>query len=417
MKAVNIVLSVLILLLAIAAAVFSYFLFEKRSQFVTGWEKMATIIQKSAAELDKGSGTKEASKLTVDALGHRNYDKLDSLKEVLPQQSKKIITQRDILAGKLQTIGAFVGVTADKKKLTDIAGYNYAVNPVVNGVDTVVKNRNRTYNNLITTARGSLGVTIDRKLLLDGNNSAFAAFGAELRKIRNRAVAYEQRVGDLAKLCGVRIARLTDSNRDAEIAKVRAAILKDKNSIRDLARKLDAANRTNKSQLATIDRLDKNVKSLKKNIENLNLQIGNFQRALGLPAARKGETPWLPGSAEARAAVRGKVISVNNKYGYITVNVGKYSVVEQEYGNEVLEVNPKLEEGMSIVITRKNANGRDFIARVQLAQVGETASVANITPDAKKIEVGDIVTVAADESRVAVPAPAPKAAAKKAGKR
>jgi hypothetical protein len=156
---------------------------------------------------------------------------------------------------------------------------------------------------------------------------------------------------------------------------------------------------------------------LEKDIENLNLQIGNFQRALGLPAARKGETPWLPGSAEARAAVRGKVISVNNKYGYITVNVGKYSVVEQEYGNEVLEVNPKLEEGMSIIITRKNANGRDFIARVQLAQVGETASVANITPDAKKIEVGDIVTVAADESRVAVPAPAPKAAAKNAGKR
>lgn len=417
MKAVNIVLSVLILLLAIAAAVFSYFLFEKRSQFVTGWEKMATIIQKSAAELDKGSGTKEASKLTVDALGHRNYDKLDSLKEALPQQSKKIIAQRDILAGKLQEIGAYIGVSAEKKKLTDVASYVYAVKPVVSGVDTVVKNRNRTYNNLITTAKGSLGVTIDRKLLLDGNNSAFAAFGAELRKIRNRTVAYEQRVGDLAKLCGVRIARLTDSNRDAEIAKVRAAILKDKNSIRDLARKLDAANRTNKSQLATIDRLDKNVKSLKKNIENLNLQIGNFQRALGLPAARKGETPWLPGSAEARAAVRGKVISVNNKYGYITVNVGKYSVVEQEYGNEVLEVNPKLEEGMSIVITRKNANGRDFIARVQLAQVGETASVANITPDAKKIEVGDLVTVAADESRVAVPAPAPKAAAKNAGKR
>ena len=77
MKAVNIVLSVLILLLAIAAAVFSYFLFEKRSQFVTGWEKMATIIQKSAVELDKGSGTKEASKLTVDALSHRNYEKLD----------------------------------------------------------------------------------------------------------------------------------------------------------------------------------------------------------------------------------------------------------------------------------------------------------------------------------------------------
>jgi hypothetical protein len=278
-----------------------------------------------------------------------------------------------------------------------------------------VKNRNKTYNNLISTAKSSLGVTIDKKLLLDGNNAAFTAFGNELKTIRNRAVAYEKRVGDLAKLCGVRAVKLTDKNRDAEINKIKAAIAKDKETIAELAKKLDAANSTNKKQVATIGRLNGNIKNLEKNIENLKLQIGNFQRALGLPDARKGETAWLPGSAEARAAVRGKVISVNNKYGYITVNVGKYSVVEQEYGNEVLEVNPELKEGMSIIITRKNAKGSDFIARVQLAQVGETASVANITPDAKKIAVGDLVTVAVDENRAA--APAPKAAAKAAGKR
>ena len=77
MKAINIVLSILILLLAAAAAVFSYFLYEKRSQFVTGWDKMAEIVNESAKALDQGSGTNLGSKLTKDALGHRNYANLE----------------------------------------------------------------------------------------------------------------------------------------------------------------------------------------------------------------------------------------------------------------------------------------------------------------------------------------------------
>ena len=72
MKVVNVVLSILILLLAIASAVFSYFLFDKRSQLVEGWKKMATTINQSATEMDKGSGTKVGGELSVAALSHEN---------------------------------------------------------------------------------------------------------------------------------------------------------------------------------------------------------------------------------------------------------------------------------------------------------------------------------------------------------
>ena len=90
MKAVNIILSILILLLSAAAAVFSYFLFEKRSQFVTGWAKMARVISESSSALDQGSGTQIASKLTTAALAHENYAKLDSLIQELPTQSRTL---------------------------------------------------------------------------------------------------------------------------------------------------------------------------------------------------------------------------------------------------------------------------------------------------------------------------------------
>ena len=77
MKVVNVILSVLILLLAAASAVFSYFLFEKRGQLVGGWDKMATAINQAAVEIDRNSGTKVAKELTPEALGHTNYATLD----------------------------------------------------------------------------------------------------------------------------------------------------------------------------------------------------------------------------------------------------------------------------------------------------------------------------------------------------
>ena len=65
MKATNIVLSILILLLALASAVFSYFLFEKRDSMIKGWEKMATTINSASVSMDKTSGTQIARELTA----------------------------------------------------------------------------------------------------------------------------------------------------------------------------------------------------------------------------------------------------------------------------------------------------------------------------------------------------------------
>ena len=78
MKVANIILSILIFLLAATSAVFSYFLFEKRSMFVTGWGKMAKAINAAAVELDKDSGTAIAKELTPDNLSHEKFDSCKS---------------------------------------------------------------------------------------------------------------------------------------------------------------------------------------------------------------------------------------------------------------------------------------------------------------------------------------------------
>ena len=88
MKITNIILSIIILLLAIALAVSSFFLYEKREIMLNGWEKLTTTINETASELDKKSGTKLAEDLTQDKLHHTNYANLDDqLKKLNIKQS------------------------------------------------------------------------------------------------------------------------------------------------------------------------------------------------------------------------------------------------------------------------------------------------------------------------------------------
>ena len=104
------------------------------------------------------------------------------------------------------------------------------------------------------------------------------------------------------------------------------------------------------------------------------------------------------------------MVSVNDKYGYFAIDAGKYSVVQQPIGNHVIEVNPNIEPYLAMNVCRRNGDKNEFIARVQISQVGETTSVANIPLDAKPIQVGDIVTVALDDPTSPAAAPAGKSA-------
>ena len=412
MKAVNIILSILILLLSAAAAVFSYFLFEKRSQFVTGWAKMARVISESSSALDQGSGTQIASKLTTAALAHENYAKLDSLIQELPTQSRNIIKERDTLANALQSVSGMVGMgVVAKDKLSGIDTYYQAQNMVVAGVKRAIDNRDATYRNLIAVVQREFRVNIDRKLLLAGNRKAFDELARKLSANRNQVAFYNNFVVNAGRTFGANLrGGLNESNYRAQIGVVNNAINVYRNNFNQTKSKLNKALRDIASRDRTIGSLNNRIKGLNAVVADRDQQISSFQRAFGLSDVRDGAKPWKPGSAEARAALVGKVTAVNTKYGYIAIDVGKYSVVQQTIGNRTLEINPDLQPGLAMIVTRKGLRESEFISRILLSQVGETNSIANIPVDSKTIHVGDIVTVAVDEK-----APV-KAAAKPAQK-
>ena len=404
MKAINIILSILIFLLSAVAATFSYFLFEKRSQFVTGWGKMAAGIENTARALDKDSGTKVASQLTRSALAHENYANLSSLLPKLSAQAESVIVERNYLADALLRINGIVGNTnrsLNEAALRSIDTYNKNTVTVVSGVRTVIANRNKSYAALVTLARRDFGVNIDRNKLINGDNDAFKPMETKLRAMQTRMRAYDSFIARMGSGFGVKV---NAAQPEANIKSLDAAVNAYRKRFQDKDRECRMLTNTKRRLEGDIKRLNGTIASQKNMISDRNKQITSFQRAFGLSDSRSGATPWLAGSAEARAALVSKVVSVNSKFGYIAIDAGKYSVVQQQIGNRALEVNPNIEPGLAMLVTRRNGAQDEFVARVQVSQVGEVSSIANIPPDSKPIQVGDIVTIVVEKPAAAAPA-------------
>ena len=410
MKAINIILSILIFLLSAVAATFSYFLFEKRSQFVTGWGKMAAGIESTARALDKDSGTKVASQLTRSALAHENYANLSSLLPKLSAQAESVIVERNYLADALLRINGIVGNTnrsINEAALRSIDTYNKNTVTVVSGVRTVIANRNKSYAALVSLAQRDFGVTIDRNKLINGDSDTFKPMETKLRAMQSRMRAYDSFIARMGSGFGVKV---NAAQPEANIKSIDAAINAYRKRFQDKDRECRMLTNTKRRLEGDIKRLNGTIASQKNMISDRDKQITSFQRAFGLSASRSDAAPWTAGSAEARAALVSKVVAVNTKFGYIAIDAGKYSVVQQQIGNRALEVNPNIEPGLAMLVTRRNGAQDEFIARVQISQVGEVSSIANIPLDAKPIQVGDIVTIVVEK-------PAPAAPAKKSSGR
>jgi hypothetical protein len=276
---------------------------------------------------------------------------------------------------------------------------------VVSGVRTVVSNRDKNYNALISMASRDFKITIRQADLLQGKSDVFKPMSDKLRAIEARMKAYDGFIYNLSRTFG---AKYSASDAEGNIKGVN-------NAIAQYRKKFADKERENRTLAAAKKNLEARVKSLnavidrqKAQIADRDAQIASFQRAFGL-AESSSTAQWTDGSVAARKAFSAKVISVDSKFGYIAINAGKYSVVEQQIGNRSLEVNPKIEAGLYMLVTRKNGNKFDFIARVQLSQVGDNTSIANIPPVSKEIRVGDIVTLVVEDEK-----PADKAAKKAA---
>jgi hypothetical protein len=395
MKVLNLILSVLILLLAAVSAASSYLLFVKRGQMVKGWEKMATAINQTAAELDKGSGTKVAGELSADALSHANYDSLDPKLTKLREQAKVLVAQRDSLADAVRKVATIIEMNniPELEAYSEVAKYSTSKEDTLSSALDFKNRRDGMIKNIVDSAKKA-GVTLDAAALKGaGSATEFKKFADKVDGIRGQFTAYQNSMRNIAKIAGASAPVFDDNSYAASLSKIDAAVRELKSSYDNALSQVEAGKRELAQAADTIKQRDGQIGTMESTIKAKDSEISQYRKALGIGDNEEFK-PWQPGSEESRRAVRGKVVELNEKFGFLAVDLGKNSVVIQQVGNRTSEVNPEIANGMEMYVARyMDTSDVQYVARIRLTNVDADCSIAEtfeLAPD-QKIKVGDAV--------------------------
>lgn len=361
MKIANLVLSILILILALVCTVFSFFLFEKRTSLVEGWEKMAAGIAGASSSMTQSGGT-----VSQNDLAHKDYtgSNMDAKMRAFGTQSKTITRQRDEFAQNLSAIGKSVGMKDDDIKTEQLIEDCGASEDEVKGARAVAKAVARVVN--------------------------------ERNREKRRANDYSEKMSEVGGIVGA------SNRRDTE--NVVNSVRRTKRNLDNARDDLNRANRELRQTQSDKSRIERERDSYKDRLYAANREKDALQKELSkvkrdyreLTKTEYGDIAlWQPGSDEARSKVVGKVVEVNEKNGYIIMDLNNTIRIPQQVGAKVLKVDPLLQRGLEMIVCRGQLgeSGKlQFIARIKIHSIDEKCSIANIPADAAKaIKVGDIV--------------------------
>lgn len=411
MKWLNIVLSVLVLLLAIASAVCSYFLFEKRELLVKGWSKMAVSVSNAAKELDKGSGTEVAKSVSPEEIGHGNYDNLDSNLTKFNDQAREISKQREVLGKAISNTAEIMEMPnhPGQNDLTKLDSYENAVSNVTGHVKTI-KNR---YDDTIKQISAT-GNKI--KTPLNANALKGAQYKTEYAKLDNQISAMDSRIqsydGAYRRFAG--IVGVSLANPDFEYSAINATTNKIQGGIQKIKTDLKTAENT-------IAQKDRDIAGIKKTVSDKDQQLANEKIAFGKLKERNetlnqllekegipsDTTLWTDGSKEAKRALQGKIIEIDNHFGFMVIDIGSATKVGQKVGPKIAYFNPKIADDAEFLVVRDfdNKNSK-YIGRIKLFKLSENNAYAKwVAPPiaGEKVKVGDFVFLP-DDTMEAAPA-------------
>lgn len=394
MKLLNIFLSILILLLAAAVAVFSFFLYEKRDKMIDGWGKMAEAVNKAAVSLDKGSGTEVAKELSPEELAHDKYDDLAKKLPKLKDHADNVIAERDDMAKALRSIAetSEMDNLLGLSEFTSLKSYKANSNAVVNKVRSNTDRQNDILRRLCSSA-GKLKADITVSGLKGSNyTNEFEKFDSKIEIAQSRIGDSERQLKSIFSLAdGKGGLDFSDRSFKASTGKVTSAVRALKNKYNQSRSELRSESARVASLESTIKTKDGLISGLHKDIKKKELEIKRLGMIIsGDPKTGRIDNPWENGSDEARRAVQGKIIKVDRKYGFVVVDLGTGTTIgtKMNYASPLIPVNAKM-----IVARNIESSDGEYIGEIQLIKIHEDCSIANVisTAKGKGVAVGDTV--------------------------
>ena len=237
---------------------------------------MAEAINKTAATLDKGSGTNTKNKLSSEALGHKNGPDFKGALKELNSAAEKVIIQRDALAESMAEAGKVLGgKTLNKEALMRVDGYVEQRNDFSNAVKNYKKNANSVRKEFET-----VGKTVGAKVSAsDFANNPAAASGEVKRKIGEVVRSKNQVVGDIALI--TRKLGLKERNYSLAAPKAwRDAVQAKVNEINKLNSELRKYKNLSEQQNKKIEGLNKTVEKRDDTIVAQKAKIDHYEQVI-----------------------------------------------------------------------------------------------------------------------------------------
>ena len=378
MRVVNRIVNILVLVFAIAAVVFSYLLFNKREKLVSGWEQMAQTINQTARNLDAKSGTKLAAELDTEKLNHKQFNKTD-LSELekalpkLPEGAKKIIAQRDALAEALNKVGQYAEIndvkTADLEKLDTSAAKQQQI---ISGAKRTADRNAQIFNDYVRIS-GSAGAGTSVGELKRNPTEVARKFTNAVNAMKNRINVYNQNFAQIARTVGAPAPQLGGNKYADALKKLQQGVNKMRDDLNKTRRELAQVKRERDQKINEGKSKDKRISDLNATIRKKDAEI----RKLSLLLNPDGGLP--PSDMELYSKIQGKVEQVNDRWGFVVLNLGAKIPVVKKFKKESKVLYMDLLPGYTITVARNLASDKpQFIAKVVVTQVGDNYAVANI---------------------------------------
>lgn len=429
MAILNRIVNILILLLIIAAGVFSYMLFQKRESLTKGMKDMAGAIANTAKTLDDGgaSGTKAANNLKPADLDHKK-----DFKKVLPDLDKtarEIVAQRNSLAKSIETASRTLGASGVKSvALRRVDNYEGECKKFQGAVRSFKENSDGVKRAFVT-----VGNTVNARISvseLEGTGYTVAAnkIKAKVTEIRNEHNTVMRDMGYIKGKLGV-----AGRNYSTNTARFwRAEVDKRAEAIRKIVRERADYKRLSENQAKEIEKYKKllagdgkenersaRIASLRNDLNQNKIGKGGIFQLVSDQKGRidhleqvitddgKKPMPALqlkPDSPECYKEVRGSIEYVNNEYGFVQINIGKNYMIVQEYGIKKNNVHFPLQAGLTMTVVRGSGDTAEFVAKILVKTVNADNAICNVIKgNVSDIKVKDKVFFS-DEDIAGIPA-------------
>ena len=397
----NKVLNILTLVVAIAVVVGAYMLFEKRTLLLDRGDILAKELKATAKTLDQGSGTK-----VNDLIGDLDHKKVDDVKKVkgfaskvskLSAQAKSVIEQRNALATALTSVASKLSIEGvDAANLENIAQTPQENEKVLSNVDLVVE-RDGIINAGIGKAAETAGVEVDTDTLMsldvDEVETGMQTFGEGITALVEKNSEFKQHIGEISQILEIDDADIDDLDSNIE------NITQFKEDFDDTKSQLETAK-------TDLEEKEAELADAKTNIENLKSRMAEQEKAVvqlkdilnkSIEAIREKEEALAQVETTSDEyydylkLVRGKVIKINDKWGFAVINVGSKNAAGQSGLN--LSADKAIPEGEMMDIARNVNGSNEYVAQFKVTKVYDDFTVGNIIAkdDSYKPEVGDEV--------------------------